>query len=787
MSDQGTISALLADRPDLEEPLDAVLAVDRRKDTWTFDDLPIESGPFGELVSRDVVESVGDEYRLADPNAVERALAATNGDGATATTEANGAGGGLSGARVEFSRPGLPALRSVDRTTAGLVGAAIALVALVRLHVLGSIYRKGAVVLSGNDPYYYRYWIEQIASASSGAFDFGALSELPFAVQKGEPLMVATLWWLAELLGGSVGAIASVMAWYPIVSAIVTAGLVYLIAVKLTADRRIGLASLLFLAIIPGHALRTSIGFADHHAFDFPWLAGTALALVVLADADREALGQPRTWLASVGLGVSVAGQVLAWEAGPLLIAPAGLAVVAASVVAVHDDRSPLVATSPIVGGLAVAAILAAGVHTLVGWHTSQVGYAPALVFVGALAVTGVAEAIHRTSGDARHAIAIDALCGVAGIVALMTLFPSSWASLTDQLGRLVGGEDIAETIGLFNPGTWGVLLLFGFALVLAVPAMVWASRRALDDARWGIAAIYAWYFLLLATFQVRFVGELAAFAAVFAGITFVWIAAWIDAIPWPDLSERVLEPLRIPDRGTVVTLTLLFLLVGSLGIVQVPVKTSQVTTDGDAYASAAFIEERSAELGQSYPDDYILSDWGENRMYNYFVNGEAESYGYARQHYSDFVTSDSIDGWYDRFSGRVGYVVLGTPPDDVGSQTVWLQLERATAGERNGFAHFRPVYRAPDGTRTVFAVVPGARITGTAAANETVTVSTEVSIPNREFVYTRQTAANATGHYAVRVSTPGTYAVDVGGDERSVTVPDAAVRNGTTVSVAGS
>ncbi len=54
-----------------------VLAVDDEQDGWTFDDIPIDSGQFGELVSAGIVEKDGDEYRVADPDAVRAAL---NGD-----------------------------------------------------------------------------------------------------------------------------------------------------------------------------------------------------------------------------------------------------------------------------------------------------------------------------------------------------------------------------------------------------------------------------------------------------------------------------------------------------------------------------------------------------------------------------------------------------------------------------------------------------------------------------------------------------------------------------------
>ncbi|QSG08040.1 UDP-glucose 6-dehydrogenase [Halapricum desulfuricans] len=49
--------SLLEDRPDLETALEELLTVDAERDTWTFDDVPVDSGTFGELVSREIVET----------------------------------------------------------------------------------------------------------------------------------------------------------------------------------------------------------------------------------------------------------------------------------------------------------------------------------------------------------------------------------------------------------------------------------------------------------------------------------------------------------------------------------------------------------------------------------------------------------------------------------------------------------------------------------------------------------------------------------------------------------
>jgi len=780
MTDGERVDALLEERPDLEPALETTLAVDDAQDTWTFDDLPIESGSFGELVSRGVVESAGDEYRLADPVAVRTALE----DGSPAARDASAS---------DTSRNGLPAfsLPDVDRTTAALVGVALAVVALVRVYSIGAVYRGSDVVLSGNDPYYYRYWVEQVATQSGSPFDLGALEALPQAVRAGEPLTVAALWWVSELLGGGAATVGHVLAWYPVASAVATAGLVYLLAVRVTGDRRVGLASILVLAILPGHALRTSLGFADHHAFDYPWLAATALCLVVLATMDRERLRGPTGVLVTLGFGVAVAAQVLAWEAGPLLIAPIGLVVVGRALADVHAARSPVPAGVPVLAGLAVAAGLTWLAHATFGWHTTVVASAPTLLLAGAAGALAVAVAVHRTTGDVRHLAVADGLAVVLAVGVVVLALPDAWATLTNRLDFLFSSHAAVETNSLFDPASFDFLLLFGFGLVLALPVMVLAVRAAVDDARWLIATVYAWYFFALATIQVRFVGELGAFAALFAGIGFVKLAAWVDILDEgvPVVAGGVasgaasLRRLAVPDRRTVGALLALFVLVGAFGAVQTGIKIDQISTEEATYDAAAELRAFDADLDRTYPENYVLSRWGYNRIYNYFVNGEAASYGFAQRTHAEFITAESPGDWYDRLADRVGYLVLedhDSPPESMHARL--FDAYGSRQGEVAGLGHYRATYVHEGGDRAAFALVPGATVTGTAAPNATVSVTTNVSVPGASFAYERETTANRSGAYALRVAYPGDYRLGDGESVRTVSVPERAVWNGTDV-----
>ena len=200
-------------------------------------------------------------------------------------------------------------MRTIDLpdrfSTSRALVAALAVVVLLRLTPVTDVYQSGAVVLSGNDPYAYRYAVEQLVQGNAAPWS------LPDGVATGEPLLVVTLWLGAVFLGGSQWATDTVIAWYPVVSALLTALLVYGIATRASGDPRVGLAAVLLLATIPMHGIRTSVGFADHHAFDYVFLVLTVYALVGIV----QSANRPHLTDASL-LAVGLAGQLLAWEAG---------------------------------------------------------------------------------------------------------------------------------------------------------------------------------------------------------------------------------------------------------------------------------------------------------------------------------------------------------------------------------------------------------------------------------------------------------------------------------------
>lgn len=422
--------------------------------------------------------------------------------------------------------------------------------------------------------------------------------------------------------------------------------------------------------------------------------------------------------------------------------------------------------------------------HALAGFQTPVVVLSPLVVAAGAAGAVGIAFANRRLGWDVRRLLVGYAAAALVGLIVLMFVLTPLWTILADRLDLLFRSDAIAETGGLFSADSFGFLFLFGLALLLALPAMVVGLWRSNTHGRWLVVTTYAWYFFGLAVLQIRFVGELATFAAVFAGYGFVWVAARVDAIEL-ELPERP-APLRVPNKRVLGTLFVLLLLFGGFGALQVGVKTSQVTIEDDVYESASFIDDHATERGLEYPENYVLSDWGRNRVFNYFVNGESRSYGYAFRNYRDFAGGTDPDGWYDNFDGRVGYIVLATAEDGVNPQSAIWRLTRnfgSASDNARGVGHYSALYVPPGGTRTVVSVVPGANMTGSGEPGSAVTTSTVVNTDHIEFVYERRTVIDENGTWDLRVAHPGTYEVTIGNETTEVSVSEKAVIDGAPVS----
>jgi len=783
--DPGELEALLADRPDLEEALREIRAVDADRETWTFDDVAVDSGAFGQLVSEGAVEKIDGEYRLADPEAVAAAL---DGEG---HAESDPAGSGRPSVELGLGE------RFDGRVAAGLAGA-LALVFALRITSYRSVFQGDHLVSPGNDPYHYRYWMERVSADADGPTDVAALIDGARSVR---PFTYVANAFFAELLGGSEWATEFVAAWLPVASSLLVGLLVFWLAMLVTDDARVAIAAVVLLAATPIHAVYSGLGFLEHRLHQYLWMSVTLVTLAWLAvdlerrrerapiaDALRAHLVTPWTWVATLALGLSLSFSAHAWGGSVLMFGPVAAYVALRVALDVRAGVSPALANLPLLSGLALGGGLSALYHLRWGWHETFMAFVPALVLAGAVGVVALGELWRRAGLPLALLVPLELALAAAGLLGFRALQPDEWARLLERADDLFFREGATETVSLFSPEhaiVFGPVFQMGLWFYLAVAVLGWAAllvAREYEPA-WLLLCVYAAYWLVLATFQVRFGAQLAIPLTVLGGFGFVYLLAWIDLArlprplrreegPRPELvadggDERIVVPTDLRHVGSIVAISLL---VVGLSLALVPALVSQTTHDGAQLEAALGVAEHTEEVDSG--DDRVFSAWGDQRMYNYFVNGDSRSYSvYDEERYGE-IRGDP-DASHEWFAGRYGYVMAdgfaGLVPEELG------------AGGNGAYDHYKLLYRSADGELGAFAVVEGATINGTAEPGEELHVSTAVDVPGDSFTYERSVTADENGTFEVTVPYAGEY--DVGSERVTVTMQE--VRDGETVTAA--
>lgn len=794
----------LADHPGSQSALTELLALDQREGTWVFAQTNMDSGRFGELVSRGIVETVNDEYQIAHREAVRAALE-------NDAFEPDSAESGSI----------LPAISiSLDfGAIGGLVGA-LAVVVIGRAWTYFSVFQQGYVVSPANDPYYYRYWQAQLLEISGGLADTSVIASLPGGARS-RPYTHVVNWWLTELLGGTQTAADLVAAWLPVVGAAALGVVLYGIATTLTDDVRIGVVAVALLGVMPVHAVYTSLGFLEHRVHQYFWLGVLVFTLTWLAkrsnrregsDSEIETihdhLASPGTWVAVTLLALSVAVSPYPWAGSALIFIPVAVYIWGRVALDVREGVSPALANMPTTVAISVGGVVALYPHLNWGWHgsTAFLAYTPALVAVGAVAVVSVGELWHRFSLRASTLLGVETAVAAATLWLFTRVRPDQVGQIQSRAGRLLFREGITETVSLFSVEQYvifGPLSQLGTAFYLAVVPLMWISwiciRRYQPE--WLVSVVFGWYFLALATIQVRFAAHLALFISVFAAVSVVYILAAVDLISHPTVfesqgnsqvstgnrlvssrgkkakrqDEDVISRVQSDPRWFLYVVGVSVLIL-SFNLIFAPGLVNQ-TTHSDAQVEAMTeIKQHADTTARKYPENFVLSRWGDNRMYNYFVSGESSGYGYAFRNYGPFRAAPSPDDEYRQLQDDTGYVVLTETETEAPANTTQTKLYQNFGAGEDTTGHFQLLY-AGDGVRA-FALVKGAEIRIDDVSADKATAATEVRLAGQVFEYSRSATPNGNSTATVRVAYPGEYQVE----NRTVIVSDSAVENGETV-----
>lgn len=775
----------LEEHPEVTSAFERMLVVDEAG-PWDFDDTPLDSGRFGTIVSEGIVEKTdAGEYRLADREAIASALRGEDlSEPDAATTQQRS---------VEWP--------AVDWTIVAGLLVALAIIVIARASVYRSVMRDGRVVSIANDPYFYRYMQRQLLEISSSPIAMAPVTEIPGRASS-RPLTHVVNWWVSALLGGTPAAADLVAAWLPVIGTVALGVVLFGLVRTVTGDARIGIASVLVLAVIPVHALYTSLGFLEHRVHQYFWLGVLLFALVWLAvDLHRQshrhgaATGamehcrRPLSWGVAGVLAVAVAASAHAWAGSALTFLPVAAYVALRVIVDVRADLRPGVANLPLLAGLAGGGVLAYLPHTLWGWHQSD----PALVItpvalaVGAVAIVAVGEVWHWRSLSGRSLLVATVVVGIASIVGLRYLRPEEFARLQHRLtDSLLGRGGVREGVSLYSLDlglVFGPGLQIGVFFFIGMPVVLWLTWSVYRRYEPGYLAlvVFAWYYAVLAGIQLRFAAQFSVVLAVFAGIIVVGALSWLGIIASPqvfrvqerddglDIPERVRrggdvslaarqrsdgddDSDRPMGRRRFAYLLLTVLLLFGFNLVYLPMHLG-ATVYGEEVDGVAAIEDHVAATDRAFPENYVLSRWGSSRMFNFFVNGEASHYRYAMNNYIEFITASDIDDMYHDHAHSVGYVIVEARSAPV--DTVQYQLFDDLGADS---AHYQLLYSGED--IKAFALVEGAVVTVSTAPNAAVELSTTVTVDDTTIEYTRSGTADDDGEATIRVAYPGEYEI---------------------------
>ncbi|MFA9517428.1 hypothetical protein ACERIT_09465 [Halopenitus sp. H-Gu1] len=800
---------LLEERPVVADTVADALDVDEAaSEPWTFEDVAADSGTFGELVSRGIVEGVDDGYRVSDTEAVRSALEAFEAGAGVDGGSVGGVDDGEAGERVGGMAIGEGIRGWIEGINPSFVGGLIASMAFLfvyRIITYRQVFREEMVTLPGNDPYHYLYWSERLIAADIGFFDLQAIAEVLGGHATNDPFTYILGWWMTALFGGGQESAIRIMAWIPVASALIVGALVAWMAFTITEDERIAVLAVFALALTPAHALYSGIGFTDHHTLDYLWIATIATGLVWLAaDLDRRArsdsetpirdhLRTPWTWLVAILFGIAVTAAAFTWNGSPVFLTGIAAYVFFRAGSDVRAGASPGLTAAPVAVGLAISVVLLHLIHTRGGLMERAVAYTPALLLGGLVAVVAIGETCLRIDRLSVRTYLGTCLAAVGGFVAIVwQRYPEIPTRFIERVGFVTGRQEIAESRRLFSGDfafVFGSIDMFGWLFFLAFPTMIWVSWRCIKrhDPRWLVPCSFGWPLFGFMVFQIRFSGEFSPFAAIFTAVGTVLLFSKLDLLaPASVFGDRSRYRLDVSfglptTKGLYIAAGLILL--ASLSLLVIP-GIMDTVAHGDSQVEA--IEWMQEDVTEHDRPAFVLSDWGDQRLYNYHVFGDSDTYSTgAHRDMEVMLSSTDPDGEYDRFESGVGYLVLTELNVETTAEQGYTRLVEqlgSASGEVDGVGHYRAQFVASDGSVVVFTPVPGATINGSAPADvepgDRLTVETNVSIPGAEFTYTRYATVDDDGSFSVTVAQPGSYEIG----DRTVSVSEADVREGRTI-----
>lgn len=783
--DQSTVweatESFLEEHPGSRSDLEAVLEVDTAQDRWEFDDVPLDSGRFGEMVSRGLVERDDAGYHISHPAGVQAALR---------------------GEEVRTTENRTPIRRTLRETVSlnygntGALVVALVVVILARMTQYPHIFQQNRVVSPGNDPYFFRYWQEQLLTEAAGPFSFGVVVNPPWndGGWNQRPLTHATNWWLTELLGGDQWAADMVVAWLPIVFTLLLAIVVYYTSIVLTRDARVGVASVLVLALAPLHINYTGLGALHHRPHQFLWFGVIILTVILLTTdmknlareqethaAVRAHLGKRRTWYLAVSFGLALALYIHSWGGSTELFIPLLMYVGLRTALDLREDISPGLANLPLLVGMSVGTVVILLLHIGIGWHGPLVEGVTLMAFGSAIGLVGLGELWHRRGLSPWKYLLLQPLIVVSGVTLVFLARPGLLRTAMDSFGTIftvISHPGSTQSTSLFATDLFVIgtpVAQIGITFFISLFVFVWCLQlvRNQYEPGWLLLAVFYIYYLAAAGIMIRFGGRLVIVLSILAGVGIVYILAvlglarnplkspgFIDkSRPNSDGKKHRAVRVKVDPRQFSYVIAVMVVILG-FNLLFIPTLAGQTTYDSSQLAVSEAVTSHAEQTDRVHPETYIFAPWDDVRMYNYFASGESEDERFARSNYGSFVTDSDPDRWSNVLDGQAGYVVVTDRDAHLPEETTHSQLYTNLSAERNSLPpldNYQLIYMSEDRDVMLFALVPGAEIELAETNQQSVAIEAEVEVAGETFRYERPISTEE----SVTVPYPGTYSID--------------------------
>jgi dolichyl-diphosphooligosaccharide--protein glycosyltransferase len=454
--------------------------------------------------------------------------------------------------------------RRITRSTLALA-VAVALGAVLRFLAWPRVFTDHGIRLAWDtDPLYHLLRAERFLAGGVRATWFDPSLNWP----RGAPALWPPLW---DVLVGSTarlvaaGAPARVAveragAILPPVLGILTLLLVAALSRALLGRDRVAGATFL-AAVLPGHALLSSVGSADHHAAEV-FLSCAVLWTFVRA-WQAPSTGGRRGW--SAAAAIAVAASFWNWPGSVITLGVPVLYAAAAHVALPEGDEGRRRIPAVLAASLGGAALLLA--VTVAAWGepgalargglTGVGGLHVAVVACGAAFGAALAAAERRLGpGRAWRRVAEVAAGGALPAAAAFVLLPMLREGLAHALATMGATDpvwaEIEEVRPLLGSGKYsvpvdlGILVrTFGLAMPAAVAAAWPLARRWREggEARRSVLFLAAWAvpFAAIAFLRGRFVAYLTLALAPLAWEGLLFLGAALQARLWPERPRAAL------------------------------------------------------------------------------------------------------------------------------------------------------------------------------------------------------------------------------------------------------